>query len=159
MKPIMIEMTVNTDPRYVPCSGLASLASVLRDELHLTSVKVGCAEGYCGSCTVRVDGEPILACLMPAIMCDGRSVQTLDEPSDLSELQSALQRELCDTDAVQCGMCIPGIVTLASSLIAQGEIRTAEDVPGALVGSICRCSGYTRIVAAIARVAEEGSHP
>lgn len=155
----MVELTVNGDPRYVPCSGLVSLATVLRDELHLTSVKVGCAEGYCGSCTVRVDGEPILACLMPAVMCDGRSVQTLDEPSDLWALQSALQQELCDTDAVQCGMCIPGIVTLASSLIAQGEIRTAHDVPDALVGSICRCSGYTRIIDAIARVAEGGARP
>ena len=153
----MVELTVNGDPRYVPCSGLVSLATVLRDELQLTSVKVGCAEGYCGSCTVRVDGEPILACLMPAVMCDGRSVQTLDEPSDLSALQSALQQELCDTDAVQCGMCIPGIVALASSLIAQGEIRTAHDVPDALVGSICRCSGYTRIIDAIARVAEGGA--
>jgi carbon-monoxide dehydrogenase small subunit len=152
MKRDMIEVVVNDDLRYLPCSGLMSLAEALRDELHLTSVKIGCSEGTCGSCSVILDGEPVLACLTPAAACDGRSVRTVDGPGELEHLQRELREALCEADAVQCGMCIPGIVVLASALIAQGEIRTSDDIPRALVGSICRCSGYTRIVSAIEQV-------
>jgi carbon-monoxide dehydrogenase small subunit len=152
MKPELVALDVNGDVRYVPITGLQSLADVLRQEVHLTCVKVGCAEGYCGSCTVLLDGEPVVSCLMPAIACEGRQVRTVDEPGELSGLQADLQRELCESDAVQCGMCIPGIVTLMSALIHQGEIRSAADISPALVGSICRCSGYARIVDAVERV-------
>lgn len=152
MKPELIEVTVNGDVHYVPCSGLTSLAEVIRDDMHITSVKIGCGEGYCGSCTVLVDGEPMVSCLLPAVMCDGRTIQTIDEPGSLEELQMALQRELYEADAIQCGMCIPGIVVLVSSLIELGEIQKSSDITPALVGSICRCSGYSRIVSAIERV-------
>lgn len=152
MKPELVQIDLNDDRRYLPCTGMASLAEVLREEAHLTSVKIGCAEGACGSCTVILDGEPVLACLTPALACDGRSVQTIDGPGALANVQQALQAALCDADAVQCGMCIPGIVVLVSALVEQGEIRTAGDIPSALVGSICRCSGYARIVSAIERV-------
>jgi carbon-monoxide dehydrogenase small subunit len=152
----VIELTVNSDACSVRCVGLTSLAEVLRDQANLTSIKIGCGEGYCGSCVVRVDGEPVVSCLMPAVMCAGRSVETLGESIDFSDLEVRLQRALCGSDAVQCGMCIPGIVMLMSTLIDQGELNAVSDIPAALVGSICRCSGYTRIINAIAQVMQEG---
>lgn len=152
MKPELVPLDVNDDVRYVPMTGLQSLAEVLRHEVHLTSVKIGCAEGYCGSCTVLVDDQPTIACLTPAIACEGRRIRTVDDPGTQADLHRALQGALCEGDAVQCGMCIPGIVTVASALIAQGRIRTEADIAPALVGNICRCSGYLRIVAAIEQV-------
>jgi len=148
----LLRLRIDDDERFVPCAGLASLAEVLREQVQVTSVKVGCAEGYCGSCTVIVDDQPVLACLTPAITCEGKSVRTLDSPGELAGLQEALQQQLCERDAVQCGMCTPGIVALISSLIGQGEIESEEDIAPALAGSICRCSGYARIVDAVQHV-------
>ena len=151
----LLKLAVNDDERLIPCTGLASLADVLRDELHITSVKVGCAEGYCGSCTVLVDDQPVLACLTPALTCEGKAIRTVDASGPLADLQEALQRRFCELDAVHCGMCTPGIVTTMSALIAGGEIRHRSDITDALVGSICRCSGYSRIVDAIDHVLQE----
>ena len=148
----LLRLLVNDDERMIPCTGLASLADALREELHITSVKIGCSEGYCGSCTVLVDNEPVLACLTPAMICEGKAIRTVDSPGSIAEIQTALQQQLCDLDAVQCGMCTPGIVTVMSALIAGGEIRNRSDITNALVGSICRCSGYSRIVDAIDHV-------
>lgn len=149
----LLKLTLDDDERFVPCSGLASLADVLREHVQVTSIKIGCAEGYCGSCTVIVDDEPVLACLTPAITCDGKSIRTLDGPGKLADIQGELQQQLCERDAVQCGMCTPGIVALMSALIAQGEIQSSSDIAPSLVGSICRCSGYSRIVEAVEHVA------
>lgn len=151
----LLKLLVNDDERLIPCTGLASLADALRDELHITSVKIGCSEGYCGSCTVLVDNEPVLACLTPAMTCEGKTIRTVDAPGSLADIQEALQQQLCDLDAVQCGMCTPGIVTVMSALIANGQVRNRSDIPDALVGSICRCSGYSRIVDAIDHVLGE----
>lgn len=148
----LLTVTIDNDERVISCQGLVSLAEVLHDDLHCTSVKIGCAEGYCGSCTVLVEDEPVLACLTPAVLCDGKSIRIVDVPDEVATIQSALRRALCDTDAVQCGMCTPGIVTLVSALIKEGELTKASEIAPALEGSICRCSGYARIVEAIESV-------
>lgn len=153
-------ITVHLNGRKVrlDCSGLESLASVLRDQEYMTSVKIGCSEGYCGSCTVLLDGQPAVSCLTPAVACDGSEIRTSEDDFDESSLVARLRSELCAIDAVQCGMCTPGMVLTVAALIESGNLTSPEQVPEVMVGSICRCSGYTRIIEAIQRVMEtEGS--
>ncbi len=147
-----IRLMLNGQERVFTCEGLVSLAQVLRDEAHLTSIKIGCAEGYCGSCAVVVDGEPVVSCLMPAVACDGVDIRTSEQLIDESDARHMLREELCAIDGVQCGMCIPGLVMTVGTMIEAGELTESSQVENALMGSICRCSGYTRIVQAIESV-------
>jgi len=132
----------------VMVSPLATLQSVLRTQLGQTSVKEGCRQGGCGSCTVLVDGEPMLSCLLPAQDVEGRRITTVEgitPPGGLHPVQQAF----LDGNGYQCGYCTPGMELVAAALLEHNPSPSREEIVDALAGNICRCTGYEPIVAAI----------
>jgi aerobic carbon-monoxide dehydrogenase small subunit len=149
----VIAFTVNGQERTVDAPPLTPLSTVLRERLHLTGTKVACEEGFCGACTVLVDDEPAASCLVPVAHVAGRSVRTVESlaaGAELSPLQAALQAN----DAVQCGMCFPGVLMSLTALLARDPAPGEEAVREALVGNICRCTGYEQIVEAAVAAGE-----
>jgi aerobic carbon-monoxide dehydrogenase small subunit len=148
-----VQLKINGEERESNSSPLTPLVDVLRDEFFLTGAKVVCREGFCGACMVLLDGKPVVSCLMPAGLAAGgdiRTVEALSPGGDLSPLQGALERH----DVVQCGMCFPGIVISLTSYLEHADNPNREDMKAALVGNICRCTGYERILdAALSLVA------
>jgi carbon-monoxide dehydrogenase small subunit len=153
----MTEFRLNDRSARVDVPPLTSLASVLRDELALTGTKVACAAGFCGSCTVLVDGQPAAACLLPIAHVHGRAVRTVEGMAAGGAL-SPVQQALEHADAVQCGMCFPGIVMSLTALLEHTPRPTATQVRAALVGNICRCTGYERVVDAVVQLANGQAH-
>jgi carbon-monoxide dehydrogenase small subunit len=150
----MIEFRLNDRPTQVDVAPMASLASVLRERLALAGTKVACADGFCGSCTVLLDDEPVAACLLPVAHVAGRTVRTVESLASVDGL-SPLQQALEDADAVQCGMCFPGILVSLTALLERVRRPTKPQIHEALVGNICRCTGYERVVSAVLRLADE----
>ena len=150
----MIEFRLNDRPTQVDVAPMASLASVLRERLALAGTKVACAEGFCGSCTILLDDEPVAACLLPVAHVAGRTVRTVEGLASRDGL-SPLQQALEDADAVQCGMCFPGILVSLTALLERARRPTKPQVHDALVGNVCRCTGYERVVSAVLRLADE----
>jgi len=148
----MIDFTLNDRPTQVDVAPMASLASVLREHLALTGTKVACEEGFCGACTVILDGQPVAACLLPIAHVAGHAVRTVEGLAAVDRL-SPLQEALEHADAVQCGMCFPGILMSLTSLLETTPRPTTAQVHGALVGNICRCTGYERVVSAVLQLA------
>ncbi len=147
-----IELTVNGEARRSAGDPLTPLIDVLRDEFHLTGAKPVCREGFCGACTVLVDGEPTVSCLTPVGIVGGCEIVTIEGISsggDLTDIQARLEQH----DAVQCGMCFPGMVMTLSHFLAHTPRPSRDDVRAALTGNICRCTGYERIVEAALAVA------
>ena len=132
----------------VMASPLATLQQVLRTQLGHTSVKDGCRQGGCGSCTVLVDGEPMLACLLPVQDIAGRSVTTLEALTPAEGLHP-VQRAFLDANGFQCGYCTPGMEMLAVALLEHNPQPTREEIEDALGGNVCRCTGYEPIIEAI----------
>jgi carbon-monoxide dehydrogenase medium subunit len=119
------------------------------DGQHLTGTKAGCGEGECGACTVHMDGEAVLACLVPCTAAVGTTIVTIEGLE--SERDRAIQEAFVDTGAVQCGFCTPGFVMAASSLVAEHDNLTAHEIRDGLSGNICRCTGYESIVTALTK--------
>jgi carbon-monoxide dehydrogenase small subunit len=143
--PMSLPLKINGEDRTSISDPLTPLVDVLRDEFFLTGAKVVCREGFCGACIVLLDGRPVVSCLMPAGMateCDVRTVESLAAEGDLSPLQRALELH----DVVQCGMCFPGILMNLTSYFECTTNPNREDMKAALVGNICRCTGYERIL-------------
>jgi carbon-monoxide dehydrogenase small subunit len=132
-----------------------TLLEVLRDELHLTGTKECCSEGECGACTVLVNGRAICSCLMLAAEADGDSVTTIEGLAADGHLDP-LQEQFVSKGAVQCGFCIPGMLMSAKYLLLTNPQPTEADVQEALVGNLCRCGGYHRIVDAVMTAARTG---
>jgi carbon-monoxide dehydrogenase small subunit len=132
----------------------ALLVDVLRDKLGLTATKLGCGQGTCGACTVMIDGEPMLACLVPAQRVEGRSVHTLEGLADGADLHP-LQRAFAEGFAAQCGFCTSGMIIAAKALLDRNPDPDRADVIDAISGNICRCTGYEPIVNAILAAAAE----
>jgi carbon-monoxide dehydrogenase small subunit len=125
-----------------------TLLEVLREECGLTGTKHGCELGECGTCTVLVDGRPVLSCLALAAECGGRAIETvegLQRGNDLHPLQAAF----ADLGAAQCGYCTPGILMTAKALLATNPAPTDGEIREALAGNLCRCTGYHKIVEAV----------
>ncbi len=129
------------------------LLDVLREDLGLPGTKYGCGEGECGACTVRVDGEAVMSCLVPAAQVDGRSVETVESLAAGGEL-SDLQRAFLATGGAQCGICTPGMLMAAEDHLRRGGALDDASIREALAGNICRCTGYTRILDAVRMAGE-----
>lgn len=141
-----MRLVVNGRSHDVDVSPIGSLAHVLRDELGLPGTKIACNEGRCGACTVLVDGTPVLSCLLPVAHAEDAEVTTIEGLG--AEGLTALQEAMLEAGGVQCGACTPGIVMLLTAFLAEVPHPTADDVRAALAGNICRCTGYSGIVAA-----------
>ncbi len=127
---------------------MTTLQAVLRNQLGFTATKDGCRQGGCGSCTVLVDGEPMLSCLLPVEDVAGRRVTTLESITPAEGLHP-IQRAFLDANALQCGYCTPGMVMVATALLDHDAAPTDDDIRQALTGNICRCTGYRPIVDAV----------
>lgn len=146
-----IRLTLNGEPYDTARGPLTPLIDVLRDDLQLTGAKPVCREGFCGACTVIVGSRQAASCLTPIGTlgdCDVRTVESLAEGSQLSPLQAAFEAH----DAVQCGMCFPGMLMTLTSFLGRVPDATREEIRAALAGNICRCTGYERIVDAVLSV-------
>jgi len=143
----VIEVTVNGTLRRAEAEPRLLLSDFLRHTLGLTGTHVGCEHGVCGACTVRLDGKAVRSCLLFAVQADGLEVQTV-EGLAWGPLQEAFRRH----HALQCGFCTPGILLTATDLLTRGT-PTREEIEEALSGNLCRCTGYSPIVDAIAEVA------
>jgi aerobic carbon-monoxide dehydrogenase small subunit len=129
-----------------------SLADFLRERRNLTGTHLGCEHGVCGACTVLVDGEPARACLMLAVACDEREIETIEGFAGDPVIE-ALRRSFHQCHGLQCGFCTPAMLITARDLIRRGRAGSEREIRDGLAGNICRCTGYTNIVAAIADAA------
>ena len=127
---------------------MTTLQSVLRDQLGQTATKEGCRQGGCGSCTVLVDGEPMLSCLLPVEDVAGRRVATLESITPAEGLHP-IQQAFLDGYAFQCGYCTPGMVVVAKALLDHQPAPSRDEVANALSGNLCRCTGYQPIIEAV----------
>ncbi len=148
-----VTTTVNGLERTVDVPPATSLLTLLRDELDLTGSKNACEEGECGSCTVWLDGELVCACLVAAVQADGRSVRTIEDLGDGERLHP-VQEAFLEAGAVQCGFCTPGLVVAVADLLDRDPHPSDETIREALAGNLCRCTGYSKILAAV-HLAEE----
>lgn len=149
-----VAFTVNGEPRALEVAARRTLAEVLRDDLGLIGTKVGCNRAECGSCTVVLDGRAVFACTVLAVEAAGRRVTTVEGlagPGGLHPLQAAF----IEHDAVQCGICIPGILMSLSALLDQTLTPSEDDVRQAIAGNLCRCGTYLNTVRATLAAARE----
>ncbi len=131
-----------------------TLLKALREQLGLTGTKIGCENGECGACTVLMDGEPVNACMVLAVEAEGRSIETIENLNKSGELHP-LQKAFVKNNAIQCGFCTPGMLMMAKGYLARNPNPTEDEVREALVGNLCRCTGYIRIVESVLEAAKE----
>jgi carbon-monoxide dehydrogenase small subunit len=144
--------TVNGAPVEVTAAGSRRLLDVLREDLGLTGTKEGCGEGECGACSVLVDGAVVDACLVPVSQVRGASVATVEGLAADGTL-TVLQQAFLETGGAQCGICTPGMLMAAEAFLASGAEASDENIREAIAGNLCRCTGYTKIIEAIALAA------
>jgi len=150
-----ITITVNGAQERLEVPSNMTLLQMLREKLALTGTKNGCEAGECGACTVLVDGEPANSCMMLAVEADGHEVLTVEGLSPEGKL-SPVQQAFVQHNAIQCGYCTPGMLMSAHALLRRDPHPTTEEIQEAIVGNLCRCTGYVRIIDAIQTVAKEG---
>ena len=149
-----ISLTVNGEQVSERVEARKSLADFLREDLALTGTHTGCEHGVCGTCTVRVNGEIVRACLTLAVQCDGAMVETIEGLSDAGEVAD-LQAAFAQRNALQCGYCTPGMLIAAQDLLARGGIPSRDAIRDHLSGNYCRCTGYQAIVDAVEAIAKQ----
>jgi len=146
--PTLLTLKVNGEERDVLAPAHKTLLEVLREELNLTGTKHGCELGECGTCTVLMDGDPVLSCLALPVECQGREIKTVEGMAEDGRLHP-LQQAFAELGAAQCGYCTPGILLTAEALLVEISIPTRDEIKCALSGNLCRCTGYTKILDAV----------
>jgi carbon-monoxide dehydrogenase small subunit len=146
-------LTVNGEPAEVSFAPYKTLLEVLREDLGLTGTKHGCELGECGACAVLVDGEPKLSCLVLALECQGKAIETVEGLASGAQLHP-LQAAFADLGAAQCGYCTPGILMTAKALLEKEPHPSRERIKEAVSGNLCRCTGYQQIFEAIEEAAQ-----
>jgi carbon-monoxide dehydrogenase small subunit len=149
---VPLQFQVNGEPAEASVAPYKTLLEVLREDLALTGTKHGCELGECGACAVLVDGEPQLSCLVIALECEGRSIETVEGLADGAALHP-LQAAFADLGAAQCGYCTPGILMTAKALLEHEKNPSRERIKEAVSGNLCRCTGYQQIFEAIEEAA------
>jgi carbon-monoxide dehydrogenase small subunit len=149
-----VTTTLNGNPVEFLCETQQTLLDVLRDELHLTGTKEGCASGDCGACSVTVDGRLVCSCLMLGVEAEGKSIETIEGMGEGDHLH-VLQQKFLEHAALQCGICTPGMLIAAKSLLEREPDPSEEEVRYWLAGNLCRCTGYNKIVEAVLAAAGE----
>ncbi|TMJ99638.1 MAG: (2Fe-2S)-binding protein [Alphaproteobacteria bacterium] len=148
-----VAVTVNGEGVRERVDARKTLVDFLREELALTGSHVGCEQGVCGACSVRVDGVLVRGCLMLAVQCDGARVDTIEGVADSGEIAD-LQQAFVARNALQCGYCTPGMLLTAQELLARGGVPSRKQIRAHLSGNYCRCTGYQAIVDAVEAVAK-----
>ncbi len=148
----VLNFTVNGESTEVFVQPYVTLLDALREDLGLTGPKEGCGTGDCGACTIHLDGQPVASCLMLAMQARGRSVTTIEGLGGSDEL-TGLQEAFVRMGVPQCGFCIPGVLMAAAALLAENPRPTEEEIRYGIAGNLCRCTGYTAMVAAITETA------
>lgn len=145
---ILAELSVNGAAREVAFPVHKTLLEVLREDLNLTGTKHGCELGECGTCTVLVDGKPVLSCLALAVECQGKQIRTIEGMAEGAKLHP-LQEAFADLGAAQCGYCTPGFLLTARALLDRKPNPSRQEIKEALSGNLCRCTGYLKIFEAV----------
>ena len=148
-----IQTTINGDETDVLVEPTQSLLDVLRDELHLTGTKEGCATGDCGACSVTIDGDLVCSCLVLGVEVGGKSIETIEGMANGDQLHP-LQEKFIEHVALQCGICTPGLLIAAKHLLEENPAPTEEEVRYGLAGNLCRCTGYQKVVEAVLDAAQ-----
>ena len=148
-----VEFTLNGSAVGLKVPGMRRLLDVLREDLSLTGTKEGCGEGECGACSVLIDGALVDACLVPVCQVEGARVDTVEGLADDGTL-NVLQAAFLETGGAQCGICTPGMLMAGEAFLASGDAPKDDAIRHAIAGNLCRCTGYTKIIDAIALAAE-----
>lgn len=148
----LIELSINGETRELAVAPNATLAEVIRDQVGLTGTKEACGTGECGTCTVLIDGRPILSCLTLAVDCQKQSIVTVEGLSE-GETLTPVQQAFHDCGAIQCGFCTPGMVLSTTALLKANPDPSTLEIQKALEGHLCRCTGYNKILEAVQQAA------
>ena len=149
-----VTTVINGDPVEFLCQPNVSLLDVLRDELNMTGTKEGCGTGDCGACSVTLDGRLVCSCLVLGVEAQGKTIQTIEGMAN-GETLHVLQRKFLEHAALQCGICTPGFLIAARSLLERNNNPTEDEVRLWLAGNLCRCTGYNNIITAVLEAARE----
>jgi carbon-monoxide dehydrogenase small subunit len=149
----LIELTINGETCELAVEPNTTLVEVIRDQVGLTGTKVACGTGECGTCTVLIDGRPILSCLTLAVDCQKQDILTIEGLSE-GETLAPVQQAFQDCGAIQCGFCTPGMVLSSTALLEANPHPSAQDIKKALEGHLCRCTGYNKIFEAVQQAAD-----
>ena len=148
----LLELSINGEMYELAVECQETLLEVLRNRLGLTGTKEGCGTGECGSCTVLLEGEPVLACLLLAVDCENKRIETIEGQS-LEGRLTTVQQAFLEKGAVQCGFCTPGMVMASTALLKRNPDPKKEDVMESLEGHLCRCTGYNKIMESVLHAA------
>ena len=148
----VLSCTVNGEAVEILVQPYVTLLDALREDLNLTGPKEGCGTGDCGACTVHLDGQPVASCLMLAMQARGRQVRTIEGLGGADALHP-LQDAFVRLGVPQCGFCIPGVLMAAAAVLAENPRASEEEIRYGIAGNLCRCTGYTKMLAAITEAA------
>lgn len=154
MAKMHISTTINGEPTEYLCEPNATMLDVLRNELNMTGSKEGCGSGDCGACSITLDDRLVCSCLMLAAEAEGAKIETIEGMAD-GENMHPLQQKFLESAALQCGICTPGMLIAAKSLLEQNPNPTETEVRYWLAGNLCRCTGYDKIIRAVMDTAAE----